>query len=88
LQFLAFDFAARPGQRRLGLVRRLGALAAILLGHREVKPRLVEGGAQPLEARELFVYAVVFLERSLGGFGPVPEAGLASLFQQFFVAGF
>ncbi|HVA39244.1 MAG TPA: hypothetical protein VNF49_01155, partial [Candidatus Binataceae bacterium] len=40
------------------------------------------------EARELVVDAVVFLERGLGGIGPIPEAGLASLFQQFFVAGF
>jgi hypothetical protein len=43
---------------------------------------------QPLEARDLFVYAVVFLERGLGGFGPVPEAGLAGLCQEFFAAGF
>ena len=69
-------------------MRRLGIVRAIFLGHREVEPRLVEHRVQPLETRELFVYAVVFLERGLGGFGPVPEAGLAGLVQQFFVAGF
>jgi hypothetical protein len=66
-------------------VRRLGVVAAFLLGHREIEPCLVERRAQPFEARELFVDAVVFLERGLGGIGPIPEAGLAGLFQQFFV---
>jgi len=69
-------------------VRRLGVVAAFLLGHREVKPCLVERRAQPFETGKLFVYAVVFLERGLGGFGPIPKAGPAGLFQQFFVAGF
>jgi hypothetical protein len=42
---------------------------------------------QPLEPGELLVDAVVFLERRLGGIGPIPEPGLAGLSQQFFVAG-
>ena len=74
-------------KRRLGLARRFGVVAALFFGHREEEPRLVERRAQPLEAGELFVDAVLFLERGLGGLGPIPEAGLAGLFQQFFVAG-
>jgi hypothetical protein len=43
---------------------------------------------QPLEAGELLVDAIVFLERGLGGIGPIPETGLAGFLQQLFVAGF
>jgi len=88
LQFLALEFAARLVKRRFSLARRFRVVAALFFGHREEEPRLVERRAQPLEAGELFVDAVVFLERGLGGLGPIPEAGLAGLFQQFFVAGF
>jgi hypothetical protein len=41
-----------------------------------------------LETSELFVDAVAFPERGLGGIGPIPKTGLAGLFQQFFVASF
>src|ERR1700737_1622167 len=87
LQFLALDLRARLAKGRFSLVRRLGIVGAFFLGHRKEQPRLIERRAQPLETRELFVYAVVFLERGLGGFLPVPEARLAGLFQQLFVAG-
>jgi hypothetical protein len=88
LQFLALDFAACLVKGRLGLARRFRVVAAFLFGHREEQARLIDRRAQSLEASELFVDAVVFLERGLGGIGPIPEAGLAGFYKQFFVADF
>jgi len=75
-QFLAIELAARGVQRRRGLVRSLGILAAFLLGHCEVNSCLVEAFAQTLIAGELALYLVLFAQRCLGGVGPVPEVGL------------
>jgi hypothetical protein len=87
LQFLPLEFDSRLAQRGFGLMGGFRAAATVLLGHRKIQPGLVERGAQALESCDLLGDAVVFLERGLGGFGTVPEAGLAGLFQQFFVAG-
>ena len=87
LQFLAFDFGARRVERGFGLARGLGVVGALLLGHREKEPRLVEAARSRSKPRELFLDAVLLLEHGLRGLGPIPEVGLAGFFEQFFVAG-
>jgi hypothetical protein len=83
LQFLPLDLGPRRVKRRLGFARGVGILGALILRHREEQASLFERLLQPLEAAQLDLYPIVFLENRLRGFRAVPEAGLAGFFEQF-----
>jgi hypothetical protein len=67
-------------------VRRIGIVGAFLIGHRQIKARLVEAFAQLFVAAELFLKPFLFAEEVLRGLGPIPKAGLSRFFKEFFLA--
>lgn len=67
-------------------MRGIRIVSAFLVGHRQIKARLVEAFAQLFVAAELFLEPFLFAEEVLRGFGPIPKAGLTRFFEEFLLA--
>jgi hypothetical protein len=84
---MLFELGARGGERGFGFAGGLGIVGAFLLGHLKKQSRLVEAFAQALEALDLALELILFLQNGLRGFGTVPKFLFAGLFEEFFLAG-
>jgi hypothetical protein len=87
LQLMLFEFGARGDQCGFSFARGLGIVGAFLLGHLKEHARLFKAVTQALEALDLALELVLFLQNVLGVLRAIPKFLFAGKFEEFFLAG-